>query len=242
MIACPFPGLLPFQEKDAPFFFGRDREIAELLARLRGQRFLGVVGVSGSGKSSLVHSGVKPELRMQHWRIVEIKPGNAPATQLAAALGAELPGPDWPKLLAGSSYGLCDGIQKALKPLSEAATKVLIIVDQFEEIFDCWEKDSKGADLFVQQILRAASFPGVPGYVLITMRTDFLGRCALFRNLPEALNEGSYLVPRLTRKEQEEAIRSPLVVSGVEIEPAVVDELLTLPKRTAMSFPCCSTC
>jgi putative protein kinase ArgK-like GTPase of G3E family len=94
MIAFPFPGLLPFQEKDAPFFFGRDREIVELLARLRAQRFLGVVGVSGSGKSSLVHAGVKPELRIQHWRIVEIKPGNSPATHLAAGLGAELPGPD----------------------------------------------------------------------------------------------------------------------------------------------------
>ena len=77
-------------------FFGRDREIAELLVRLRSQRFLGVVGVSGSGKSSLVHAGVKPELREQDWRIVEIRPGSAPAAHLAAGLSAELPptGPD----------------------------------------------------------------------------------------------------------------------------------------------------
>jgi hypothetical protein len=225
MNACPFPGLLPFQEQDAPFFFGRDLEIGKLLSGLHSQRFLGVLGVSGSGKSSLVRAGVKPELRAQNWRIVEIKPGNAPAPHLAARLSVELPGPDWAGLLRGSSYGLSDGIQKALNT-QDAGSRLLVIVDQFEEIFDYREKDAEGADLFVQQILRAASLPGLPAYVLITMRTDFLGKCALFRNLPEALNEGSYLVPRLTRKEQEEAIRSPLLVSGVGIEPAVVDQLL----------------
>jgi WD40 repeat protein len=235
MNACPFPGLLPFQERDAPFFFGRDREIAELLSRLRSQRFLGVVGVSGSGKSSLVHAGVKPELRAQGWRIVDVRPGSAPAVHLAAGLSVELPGPDWAGLLRGSSYGLSDGIRDALAP--HAGTRLLVIVDQFEEIFDFRESDAEGADLFVQQLLRAASLPGLPAYVLITMRTDFLGKCALFRNLPETLNEGSYLVPRLTRKEQEEVIKSPLLVSGVGIEPVVVDQLLNASETNRDELP-----
>ena len=94
---CPFPGLLPFQEKDRYYFFGRDRETGELLRRLEQNRFLAVIGVSGSGKSSLVHAGLKPELRFgpTPWRIVEMKPGGGPRVQLEKALRAELPGPQW---------------------------------------------------------------------------------------------------------------------------------------------------
>ena len=110
--ACPFPGLLPFAEKDAPFFFGRDEETVELLRRLQRSRFVAVIGVSGSGKSSLVHAGLKPELRMADppWRIVEIKPGGGPRRQLQAALEVVTPGVTWSELLRKSSYGLQDGI------------------------------------------------------------------------------------------------------------------------------------
>ena len=110
---CPFPGLLPFAEKDAHFFFGRERETAELLKRLEQSRFLAVIGVSGSGKSSLVHAGLKPELRFgaTPWRIVEMKPGAGPRAELLNALQKELPRPDWNDLLGKSSYGLLDGVK-----------------------------------------------------------------------------------------------------------------------------------
>ena len=150
----------------------------------------------------------------------------------------EIPGPDWPDLLARSSYGLVDGIEKSgLTDSAGSDRKLLIIVDQFEEIFDYRDQHPEEADLFVQQILRAASHPGVLAYVLLTMRTDFLGKCALFRNLPEALNDGSYLVPRLTRQEQEEAVRSPLAVCGVEIDTGVVDQLLNAAEANRDELP-----
>ena len=81
----PYPGLTPFDEEDASRFFGRDREIDELLQRLGSRRLLAVIGVSGCGKSSLVHAGVKPVLRIgaaanlpDRWRFCTITPGNAP--------------------------------------------------------------------------------------------------------------------------------------------------------------------
>jgi hypothetical protein len=86
-------------------------------------------------------------------------------------------------------------------------------------------------------MLRASAEPGVPAYVMLTMRTDYLGHCALFRGLPEALNEGTYLVPRLTRHQQEEAITSPLAVSGVAIEPAMVDQLLNSAEANRDELP-----
>src|SRR5262245_6362825 len=237
--ACPFPGLLPFAEKDAPFFFGREEETAELLRRLERSRFVAVIGVSGSGKSSLVHAGLKPELRFTEppWRIVEMKPGGGPRRRLQAVLETVAAGVSWTELLGKSSYGLVDG---ALQAGLRQGEKLLVIVDQFEEIFSYRRSGpaaAEEADLFVQQLLRASSEPGVPVYVMLTMRTDYLGHCALFRNLPEALNEGTYLVPRLTRHEQEEAIRSPLAVSGVEIEPAVVDQLLNAAEANRDELP-----
>lgn len=238
-LVCPFPGLMPFQEVDAPYFFGRDRETAELLARLERSRFVAVIGVSGSGKSSLVHAGLKPELRFGNppWRIIEMKPGGGPRRKLRSVLDAGLPGAGWNELLGKSSYGLVDGVAKAGLKTGE---KVLVIVDQFEEIFSyrkIGHAEAEEADLFVQQLLRASVEPGVPVFVMLTMRTDYLGHCALFRNLAEALNEGTYLVPRMTRHDQEEAIRSPLAVSGVEIEPAVVDFLLNAAEANRDELP-----
>jgi WD40 repeat protein len=237
--SCPFPGLLPFQERDAPYFFGRDLETVELLERLNHNRFVAVIGVSGSGKSSLVHAGLKPELRLANppWRIAEMKPGGGPRRRLESALEVVLPGVAWRELLGRSSYGLVDGIAKAGRSAQE---KLLIIVDQFEEIFS-YRKfghvEAEETDLFVQQLLRASTEPGAPLYVVLTMRTDYLGYCALFRNLAEALNEGTYLVPRLTRHEQEDAIRSPLAVSGIEIEAAVVDLLLNAAEANRDELP-----
>src|SRR5262245_29794994 len=118
---CPFPGLRPFQEKDAPFFFGRDRETAELLRRLERSRFVAVIGVSGSGKSSLVHSGLKPELRFadRPWRIAELKPGGGPQRRLKSVLETAAAGVNWTEFLRKSSYGLVDGAIQANLRLGE---------------------------------------------------------------------------------------------------------------------------
>jgi WD40 repeat protein len=237
--ACPFPGLLPFGEEDAPFFFGRERETVALLASLEQGRFVAVIGVSGSGKSSLVRAGLRPELRLGSppWRVAAVRPGGGPRRRLHAALERVVPGPEWGSLLERSSYGLVDGVGRAgLGP----GERLLVVVDQFEEIFAYRRQgpaEAEEADLFVQQLLRASAEPGVPAYVMLTMRTDYLGHCALFRNLAEALNDGTYLVPRLTRQAQEEAIRSPQTVSGVEIEPGVVDLLLNAAEANRDELP-----
>ena len=113
-------------------------------------------------------------------------------------------------------------------------------MDQFEEIFSyrkLGSAEAGEADLFVQQLLRAGGEPGVPVYVMLTMRTDYLGHCALFRGLPEALNQGTYLVPRLTRHQQEEAITTPLAVSGVAVDTAVVDQLLNSAEANRDELP-----
>src|SRR5258706_15647182 len=96
----PFPGLRPFEPDEDYLFFGRERQTDELLRKLRTTRFLSILGTSGSGKSSLVRSGLIPTLHGggmtragSHWRVAIMRPGENPLGGLAAALGApEAPG------------------------------------------------------------------------------------------------------------------------------------------------------
>lgn len=226
----PYPGLRPFVDADAPHFHGRDEEIDQLLKLLATRRFVAVTGVSGSGKSSLVGAGVVPVLRVgfaeglqADWRIVVLRPGAGPLQQLeeklAGAFGAR-----------GAFTKPEDLKSYAIERLA-AGQRLLVVVDQFEEIFD-YRRDHYSADggnecaLFVKLLLTAAEQRHVPVNVILTMRSDYLGECAQFRGLPEALNHGHYLVPRLTRLQQEEAITGPAVPFGVGFEPALVQQLL----------------
>jgi hypothetical protein len=223
----PYPGLAPFQEQDASRFFGRDREIEDILERLASRRLLAVIGVSGGGKSSLVKAGVIPVLRIGaaqglrgRWRIHTIKPGNAPLQTLRMALEG---GSDWPT----TSFSLVEQARTLLAPNE----KLLLVVDQFEELFRFRAENlnhdaGNEAALFVNLLLAVVDQRRVPIYIVLTMRTDFLGECAQFRGLPEALNDCYYLVPRLTRLQQQGAIEEPLKEQGVEIAPTLVQRLL----------------
>src|SRR5271165_2283674 len=81
----PYPGLRPFEIQESALFFGRDQQIAELMTRLQRSRLVAVLGVSGSGKSSLVRAGLIPALQRTHlggagsqWRIVVTRPAGTP--------------------------------------------------------------------------------------------------------------------------------------------------------------------
>jgi hypothetical protein len=107
------------------------------------------------------------------------------------------------------------------------ATNLLLLVDQFEEIFRYRKKgDSDEADAFVALLLASAARHELPIYVVITMRSDFLGDCALFGGLPEAINDSQYLTPRMSREQCRFAITGPARVFGGTVEPALVNRLL----------------
>ena len=108
---------------------------------------------------------------------------------------------------------------------------LLIVVDQFEELFrfkpapsGVHPEDELAA--FVKLLLNAARQDQLPIYIVITMRSDYLGDCAQFRDLPEAINEGMYLIPRMTRDQRREAITGPVAVGGGQLAPRLVNRLL----------------
>jgi tetratricopeptide (TPR) repeat protein/energy-coupling factor transporter ATP-binding protein EcfA2 len=242
----PFPGLRPFEPEEDHLFFGREKEIDELLRRLRASRFLSVVGTSGSGKSSLVRSGLIPSLYSgfmvsagSTWRVATFRPGEDPIGHLAEALNrsdvlgteGEMAGTNRVLLeatLRRSTRGLVDAVRQARIPRED---NLLVIVDQFEELFRFRrsrqiENSRDEAVAFVKLLLEGTQQPEVPIYVVLTMRSDFIGDCMEYPGLPEAVNAGQYLVPRMTRDELRSAITGPIAVAGGEIAPRLVLRLL----------------
>lgn len=248
----PYPGLRPFLEHEEHRFFGREHQVDTMADRLSLTHFLAVVGSSGSGKSSLVNCGLRPALHRglipaagSAWRVAQFRPGHAPIRALAQALAA--PGvlsdgtPDGPfsasemveATLRMSSLGLIDVFEQARLA---AGTNLLVVADQFEELFRYQavaEAGQRGAQrlaetstAFVNLLLAVAELrpPGL--YVVLTMRSDFLGDCAQFPGLPEAINQGQYLVPRMSRDERRRAIEGPARMQGARIDPVLLTRLV----------------
>jgi WD40 repeat protein/energy-coupling factor transporter ATP-binding protein EcfA2 len=257
----PFVGLRPFETDDSLLFFGRDGQIEELLERLHQTRFVAVVGSSGCGKSSLVRAGLIPALEAgflvrdrDAWIVAKMKPGDRPIHNLASALSPvsdALPSPTTPvgSEDSAASAPRCSPAEMAgaiercgagavlnqLGPLLKNSNQnVLLLVDQFEELFRfgiCSGDDANREEAagFVGVLLDLARQRELPFYVVLTMRSDFLGSCDAFRGLPEAMNQSLYLVPRLTRGQRQEAIEGPIRVMGSSIAPRLLDRLLNEP-------------
>lgn len=246
MSNSPYPGLRPFLREESDIFFGREEQTDQLLARLGRSRFIAVVGPSGCGKSSLVRAGMIAALETGYlasagtsWRVVEMRPGGNPLRNLADALvaglgeelapGAALPGglETQPLLLASlrrGPLGLVEILSEA--PLPDN-TSLLLLVDQFEEIFRyATQGELETASAFVALLLASVRQRRLPIYVVLTMRSDFLGDCAHFEGLPEQINDSQFLIPRLTREQQSMAILGPAGVWGANIEPKLVAALL----------------
>jgi hypothetical protein len=238
MVDEPYPGLRPFRRDESHIFFGRETTINEMLNRLAAHHFLAITGASGSGKSSLVRTGLRDALDRglmvsagSDWRVAELRPGRCPLAALATALveGIETsPSQQDPRqleaLLARDANGLVEWIENSdLSPQSN----LLIVVDQFEEIFDsrCGQPTDE-IDAFVAVLLASARQRQRPVYVAITVRSDCLRDTAHFAGLAEAINEGQFLTPRLTREQCREAIVGPAAVFGGLVEMALINRLL----------------
>jgi uncharacterized RDD family membrane protein YckC/energy-coupling factor transporter ATP-binding protein EcfA2 len=245
----PFPGLRPFQEEEEHLFFGRESQVDRMVDKLAATRFLAVLGSSGSGKSSLVNCGLKPALHRglmsragTSWRVVQFRPGSNPIRSMAQAFADEVKFPGAPDAemavgmleatLKMSSLGVADLYEFAR---FEPGTNLLLVADQFEELFRFSRAQSGTADsaaanseavAFVNLLLEANAQQKYPIYVVLTMRSDFLGECSHFDRLPEVMNESQYLVPRLTRAERRAALSGPISVVGGQLSPVLLTRLV----------------
>jgi len=229
----PYPGMAPFGEGDSARFFGRDREIQELLERLRLHPFLAVIGPSGSGKSSLVFAGLIPALRKStlfpanagshgpgEWVVKSMRPGETPLTILQQTLGTSPSSPDLtPQPLQGAARPTSPR-PPDLHGVAGAGEKFLLIVDQFEELFTHAAKD---AVAFQEALRRLAQTPNC--YVVITVRADFYPDLMASPLWPEIQAHRVEVLP-LDADGLRQAIVRPAGDVGVYVEGALVERLV----------------
>jgi hypothetical protein len=213
-VPCPYPGMVPFRKEDARFFHGRDAEIQNLLTLVRQHHFLAVIGSSGSGKSSLITAGLLPRLDDARnfprgtWRVLSLRPGTTPVEELARILGS--PPDDCAAVVARSL---------AADP---SAQRLLLIVDQFEELFS-QVKEAPKRDAFIGHLKALRADPRCT--VILTMRADFYGD---LMNSPFWPIDRSQLVEvaALRGESLRQAIVKPAEAVGVYLEDGLVERLL----------------
>ena len=230
----PYKGLRPFLEADAADFFGRERLVEQLVAWMgeeEGSRLLVVVGPSGSGKSSVVRAGLVPALRggavpgSASWFVAEMLPGEHPFAELGAALlrvAPSAPPPDLVDRIEADREGL---IHATRWVLPDDDSELLLVIDQFEELFTLVEDEETRAR-FLAALKTAATDPRSRVRLAITLRADFYDRPLLYGSVAELVRNGTEVVVPLTAPELERAVAGPAERAGVTVGPGLVAQLV----------------
>ncbi|MCB0154981.1 MAG: AAA family ATPase, partial [Anaerolineae bacterium] len=250
----PYRGLAAFREEDAPLFFGRKTATAVLLTRALQHPLLAVFGASGSGKSSLVFAGLIPQLRAKgDWLVAACRPQASPFSTLAAALVPHLE-PDLSetrRLIEAKA--LATALRQGDLTLTEVTTRLLeksptadhllLIVDQFEELFTLCpdptlrhrfldvllEATGNGQSTTNKPDTSAPLLPHSPAplHLCLTLRADYLAEALAYRPLADALQTvNNLMLGPMTPAELRQAIETPAKLRGVTFQPGLVERIL----------------
>jgi WD40 repeat protein len=233
---CPYRGLLPFREEDAPFFIGREAFTAALIEKVRSRRLIAVVGASGSGKSSVVRAGLVPALRRDAnnyvWDILTLTPGRTPLHALLAALS---PPPDSLSrtarlariesdvaLLRQHSLTI-DAFAHDILGEQPGTNRLLLVIDQWEELYT-QAKSVEDRQRFLDLILETTAEGAVT--VVLTLRGDFYGRALEDRVFADHLQNAVVNLGPMRPEELKRAVIEPAAKVGLDFEDGLVDRIL----------------
>ncbi|CAN1209674.1 hypothetical protein TUMEXPCC7403_05580 [Tumidithrix helvetica PCC 7403] len=219
--ACPYVGLEAFDRETAQYFYGREEQLNLLLRKIEKSRFVPVIGASGSGKSSLVKAGLMTALAKQGWCVLPpINPWANPLTMLKQSLVQQF-------------YKLPAEIQKACVRLEadglnailpEGSQRILLVVDQFEELFTVCASEQERQD-FIRLLVDGADREGRLT-IATTMRADFVEQALQYPALAKLIQRDRvfWLVP-LELSEMKEAIAKPAQMHGYELAEGLLEAI-----------------
>ena len=238
-LICPYRGLSSFRERHSAFYFGREDETNKLYELTKECKLITVVGPSGSGKSSLAHAGLIPLIKKNRppktiWDCLSFTPGQSPFYNLAASLVPLLEPTlnETDRLLeAGKLANLLKSQQVTLNSvvdrvisISNGTEKLLLIVDQFEELFTIAENEDRL--IFVDQLLMGIE--KAPLTALLTLRADFYGQIiSLSRTMSDLIEKGIVNITRLNTSELEQVIWGPANLLGFNLEEGLSDRIIS---------------
>ncbi|MGD8626448.1 MAG: TIR domain-containing protein, partial [Anaerolineae bacterium] len=237
---APYRGLLRFEAEHTRFFFGREADRRRLVEKLEEDTFVAVVGASGSGKSSLVRAGLLPALARgalpgsDQWHTLVFQPGGQPLRTLAEQVATLVPIAHRLEAaddLTGRLSERADGLRTAATTyLADRPGSLLLVVDQFEELFTLCREKPEACRARVEQFIANLADAVENGEgrirILITLRADFLDRCLAFPALRDLLQNRQVLLGPLDEAALREVIVRPAQEVGAFFEKGLVSMVL----------------
>jgi hypothetical protein len=224
----PYPGLRAFTEDESELFFGRTPEIHALLDILSNNRFLAVIGASGSGKSSLVRAGVLPKLAEKHWEWLRFTPGETgdnPFMALSIALKPVLEKSGLtPREIATQlqNRGNIDEMAEKYLAQKPATGQLILFVDQFEELFTLVAECHR--QRFINLLEKVVQSPHLR--VILTVRADFHEYCLNYAALARLINTGAWHLASPDISALWQMIDEPAKAAGLQFEPCLIEQIL----------------
>jgi len=243
----PYAGLSSFQENDAGKFFGRSREVAAMVTRIRDRPLMAVVGSSGVGKSSFVRAGLVPALKRsgEVWETLVIRPGRKPLEALAGIIAP----------MVATAANLADDVDEHKKLVATLRKepghlghvlrlrarrdnrRLLLFVDQFEELYT-QVADAEERAAFTACLSAVADDATSPLRVVLSVRSDFLDRVAEDPQFVAELTQGLFFLGPPGRDGLRDAITQPAEMAGFQFElPATVEDMLDHLETTPGALP-----
>jgi len=257
----PYKGLRPFTQDDTRDFFGREQvvdKLVETIAQLvaeqpvaTSKRLLTILGPSGSGKSSLIMAGLLPRLQQgalpgsEAWVYLEpMVPGNHPLEALILSIAPWFPDRSFTSLREDLEAREARGLHQlaahllATRKGKPLGAKVLLLVDQFEELFTQMESEDE-RERFMQLLLVACSEPNGPVLVLLTLRADFYDRPMSYPELYQMIEAHQVALLSMDTKDLRRVIELPAALPDVQLtfEGDLVENLLLEVKGQAGALP-----
>jgi diguanylate cyclase (GGDEF)-like protein len=217
---CPYVGLNAFDESTAQWFFGRETAFKRLMLKIEQSPFVFVVGVSGSGKSSLVKAKLIPEMKRRGNRILLMKPWSNPIQKLKDVF-AEILEETGTDVIEFEQCIDTDGLLAAIADLPKP---ILLVIDQFEEVFTVCSQVAERRK-FIQMLVDVAQTQTADFVVVATMRIDFLADCT-YANLDAIVNEQMVVISGMSEDELRDAIAKPAETQGYQLSDGLLDAIL----------------